>query len=485
VAIKLIGKNFQSLEYFDLDIKDLTVVVGESNLGKSAISRSLKGIVRNELNAGQVRVGSDLMEVTAIVDGRTIEAKRKKGVKGSIVYVVDKGEPYAKLGGAIPQEVLDLNMGEIQIGEVTLDPIFATQFASQFIIEEKPGPLNAILGAFSSTERLETGKKVGNKRIGEKNTQANLLAEETRETEERLATLEVLTARAEAVQAVMDRLEPKVRTQENILGIIEVLIAHKLRLALISKVLLALPQSDTEPAAKAIQLIATLATASEARYRHVRIRRVLDALVVPDVAPVAHRISLVAGYTLAAVAKGKHDRTASLLSCLTVPDASAAVQLYHRANNLKQLASSSAMVSLNTRTMTAVEEIIANWTSIVALHKRGKTLTEAGTALEVLSTSVTKARIAALDEIIVQILARVNQVEGLQVGITRYELLGRSQESRDRAQRQLSAVELEYAAAIATVAAIEADRAVEQKKPQGNVVVCGKCGEKLSFNSAA
>jgi ABC-type phosphate/phosphonate transport system ATPase subunit len=72
MAIKLHGKDFQSWEEFDLNIEGRTAVVGPSNLGKSAIFRSLKGLVRNTLNANQLRVGSMLIQIEATIDGQAL-----------------------------------------------------------------------------------------------------------------------------------------------------------------------------------------------------------------------------------------------------------------------------------------------------------------------------------------------------------------------------------------------------------------------------
>jgi ABC-type dipeptide/oligopeptide/nickel transport system ATPase component len=486
MAIKLSAKNFQSWEEFELPIEDLTVVVGESNLGKSALFRSLMGIVRNQLNAGQIRVGSDLMEVTLEIDGHTIVASRKKGAKGSVVYVVDGGEPYAKLGGAIPQEVLDLNMGDIHIGDIVLDPIFATQFGGQFIIEEKPGPLNAILGAFSSTERLEGGKKVGNKRIGEKNTQATMLAKETRVTEERVAALDLLTGRAEVIQNVIDRIEPKVRTQEKILAGISLLIAHKQRLAVIESTLSRLAIPDTRPITKAITLATNYAVAAEARRRESHIKSVLQRFIVPDAEPVSQGIALTTSYAQAAIAKGRHIRTTDILKRLTVPDASLALDLQRKVVNLTQLADASNRLVANSAALDSIELIVSTWTGIVALHKRNKTLSEAETALDASVNSTTKVKIAAIDAITAQISAHIIQVEKHRAGIRQYEALARGREAHLQAQLKLSDLEAEYAAAQAAVATLEAElRTVEHKKTHSKGVLCSKCGDPVSVNPAA
>ena len=89
----------------------------------------------------------------------------------------------------------------MQVGETTIDPIFSEQNRAQFLIDPerwKPADLSSVLGAFSSTERLDAGKKEAGLRITQRNAEARTLAEEIRETEERRGRLSRLSEEAEA-----------------------------------------------------------------------------------------------------------------------------------------------------------------------------------------------------------------------------------------------------------------------------------------------
>jgi DNA repair exonuclease SbcCD ATPase subunit len=189
--VRLRGKNFQSWADFDLDINGLTMITGASDVGKSALFRALKGILRNELPADFVRDGQDdAMEVAVEVDNQKISAVRKR--KGSTSYVIN-GADFAKLAKAIPDELKNLKFNEVMIGEFDIDPIFGRQNSAQFLIDPltyKPTEVNAILGAFGGTEKLEGGKKEANLRKTQKDAEARTLAGQIRESEERKAALE-------------------------------------------------------------------------------------------------------------------------------------------------------------------------------------------------------------------------------------------------------------------------------------------------------
>jgi energy-coupling factor transporter ATP-binding protein EcfA2 len=245
--VRLSGKNFQSWAEFDAEIDGLTVVTGPSDVGKSALFRALKGVLRNELPVEWVRNGQDEpMGVTVEVGSHRISAERKR--KGSTTYVID-GQDFAKLDKAVPEQIKDLKFGEVVIGDFDFDPIFGRQNSAQFLIDPltyKPTEVNAILGAFGGTEKLEHGKKEANLRKTQKDTEARAIAAQIRDAEERRAKLTSMQLAGDQTACALIDLERDIRGLES--G------AHWL--------------------------------AEAARYRQeiVRYRQILDAFVLPDIA---------------------------------------------------------------------------------------------------------------------------------------------------------------------------------------------------------
>ncbi len=221
--MKLSGKNFQPWDNFSLDIDGLTLIVGPTNKGKSSVFRSLKGILRNELDAGFVRNGQDeKMEVTLEVDGMPpIEALRsRKGTTEYRIGVDENGKPikYKALGDSIPEPMEKLKFNRVRVGDTVMDPIFSEQNKAQFLIDTerwKPIEINTILGAFASTERLDAGKKEANARISQKNGEAKTLAEEIREAEERKGKLMALAEQTDQHAAKVTSVESIVNDSEN------------------------------------------------------------------------------------------------------------------------------------------------------------------------------------------------------------------------------------------------------------------------------
>jgi Tfp pilus assembly protein PilN len=209
------GSNFQIWPDFDLEISGLTVIVGPSNKGKSALFRALKGLMRNELSAAYVRNGQKSpLELTTKIDNHLVTAIRTRD--DSSVYRID-GERFAKLNQAIPDDIKKLGFGEIQVGEFSVDPIFATQNEPQFLLDKKaygPSLLNAVLGAFGGTEKLESGKKEANLRVRQKNGEADALSYEIADAHRRRAALEVLAQEGDQINAEIHVLESSARRLE-------------------------------------------------------------------------------------------------------------------------------------------------------------------------------------------------------------------------------------------------------------------------------
>lgn len=185
-GIRVQLEDFQSWETADMTIKNLTVVVGSSDLGKSAVFRAVRGALRNSIPQGAVRKGTKRTRVSLDIGGIEVEAIRP--LSGSVEYKVD-GVPYSKLAGDVPEAVIKLGFEPIQAGNYTFDPIFARQFDQPFLLSSSPAEVTALLGAFSSTEKLDNGKRELAKRGNTLDAQASVLAESVRQLNHSVQTM--------------------------------------------------------------------------------------------------------------------------------------------------------------------------------------------------------------------------------------------------------------------------------------------------------
>ena len=229
-----------------MDISGLTIVIGPSNEGKSSIYRALLGIIRNELDVAYIRDPKDEpLELTLEHNGHTVVATRAK--RGSVTYRIGE-DKFSSLDGDIPEIVKKFNLGEIRIGDFTFDPIFASQNRPQFLIDNKtykPSEINAILGAFGGTEKLEAGKKQANLLKTQKDGEARVLAAQIRNSEERKAKLEKMSTKAHELAEELQALESAARHLETESYWLVECVAHCLRLEPLQRIVEALILPDT------------------------------------------------------------------------------------------------------------------------------------------------------------------------------------------------------------------------------------------------
>lgn len=453
MPIELHGENFQSWRKFDLTLDNLTVVVGSSNLGKSALVRSFKALVRNTLNAAQVRLGSEGIRIEAVIDGHHVIAERPR--KDSVTYQVD-GQDFQKLDGKIPQPVADLGMGLLEIGKVKLDPIFAGQFSEPFMLTATDGELNTILGAFSSTERLESGKKTANTRVAEKNAEAKVLAKNLRAVEARRSKLTVLAEQATAIQVEINTLEPVVERQQQTIKVLDELIAHRIRLTKLQIILDGVVIPGTEPVAASIERVQALQHLAARKIRRDKIQRVLDKLEVPAVEPVQRLLETAAAAGQAANSYVRKDRA--------------------------------------TATTDAIAACVETWTAIVSLFKYGKAVQEAEQALAAVKSSRAKEVIVKLEKRSEKIDAAINEGTRLAAGIKGLNSLIAARTAAKVLDDALPPLLAEYDAALEALEAIkteyqqyqldEAAKAAHRKahaELAAKQKACPKCGEVISL----
>ena len=240
-SFKLSGKNFQSWKNFTLPVKGFTVIVGPSDRGKSAIIRSLRGVLRNEVGANHIQYGEKEASVTLEPeDGEIIALSRNSKTTN---YTVGD-EEFSKLAGNLPPMMDELRCGIVEVGGVKLDPIFASQFDQQFMLSLTPNELNAIFGLFSSTEKLTAGKKAASTKNAELTATAKYIATETQESEAKQARLSLLLDDFEEAETAFDALDTKCSRIEAILGYLDDLALLQRRVALFSQAGKPLPTTE-------------------------------------------------------------------------------------------------------------------------------------------------------------------------------------------------------------------------------------------------
>lgn len=151
--------NFQSLANVTLDVEGLTVLIGGSNLGKSAFIRAVEGALYNRGGESFVRKGASRTGVT--LEGLPTSSSGfhniiwEKGSSGLNQFVVD-GELYDKVGLNAPQHLPLWGYKDLLIDKEYIRPQVSSQFEGFFLLGRPGSFISDVLTRASRLSVLTT-----------------------------------------------------------------------------------------------------------------------------------------------------------------------------------------------------------------------------------------------------------------------------------------------------------------------------------------
>jgi energy-coupling factor transporter ATP-binding protein EcfA2 len=148
---------FQSLADVDLELGAWTSLVGESDVGKSAVVRALAALLTNRAGDSFIRHGEPLASVNLwLQDGTRIGWDKARGKSGTYTLSPPgcREQTWEKTGREVPQPIRDALPMTIAIaGEDTI-PGLAMQFAPPFLLADTPRRRAQVLGEFDGSNLL-------------------------------------------------------------------------------------------------------------------------------------------------------------------------------------------------------------------------------------------------------------------------------------------------------------------------------------------
>jgi hypothetical protein len=155
-------RDFQSIEDLEILIDGFTCITGPTNIGKSAIMRSISGALRNIPVVGLVRKGAKHCSVKLHSEGwGFLWEKGAKSVNrywpldsaGDLIKDAE-GKPKVldKIGQGQIDEIASMGFNSVKIGDEVIFPWYADQFNPVFLLN-KSGP--AVTDFFSEVAHLK------------------------------------------------------------------------------------------------------------------------------------------------------------------------------------------------------------------------------------------------------------------------------------------------------------------------------------------
>ncbi len=217
---KLQIRNFQSHDHTDLKFSPgITILVGSSDAGKSAILRALSWVIKNRpsgtsfIRQGKPE-GEPCLVSLSLSNGATIIRSRHKSMNHYELKANGDSQIFAAIGSGVPEEITDvINMSDINIHR---------QLDGPFLILESPG---AVAKAINEATKLDGVSKLtswvstAKRRAHDK---ANLLKEQLAQVEDSLKkykTLDVMEPLLTQYTEFTERYEKLKRQQESLLEI--------------------------------------------------------------------------------------------------------------------------------------------------------------------------------------------------------------------------------------------------------------------------
>jgi exonuclease SbcC len=190
---RLILRNFQSHDKLVVDFDPkVTVVVGPSDVGKSAIIRALRWVATNKPGGDAfIKEGTKVTTVTLTVDGHRID--RRRAIGGDNVYRLDEDELRA-FGADVPAPVSDL----LRMSEVN----FQNQHDTPFWFAESSGEVSRRLNAVVDLSTIDELQSSVTSKARQAKTVADLAEARLTELKQKKDTLKAIETTHEELKRV-------------------------------------------------------------------------------------------------------------------------------------------------------------------------------------------------------------------------------------------------------------------------------------------
>jgi len=184
--------NFQSIKEQSLDLKGFVAITGRSNLGKSAVRRSLQAVLFNSWDKSFRRTGTNLPTKVTLSreEDYSIEMSKSDDLNRYKVTSNGSAETYDKVGKTVPDIIPSLGFKTMSMGDFDLNLNISKQTDPMFVISFKDSTNTKLLNNIFNISKLEKASSLTQKDIRQFKIDSNKLTEEYNVKKNLLTTLE-------------------------------------------------------------------------------------------------------------------------------------------------------------------------------------------------------------------------------------------------------------------------------------------------------
>jgi DNA repair ATPase RecN len=211
--------NYQSIHDMRLELGPFTVIVGQTDSGKSAFTRAVKLLTSNARGNSFISNGERFCTVSATTEQGTVTLKRGR-VTTEDEYTVVPSAPdhplapqrtWTKLNASVPEQVSEF------IGIEPKDPInYAGQFDKPYLLDNTGGDVARVLGALTNVNIIFEGARESNRRKLASSSTLKTRAGDLAAIREKLPTYAALKGQRAHLTAAEEKLEEATKLQRRI-----------------------------------------------------------------------------------------------------------------------------------------------------------------------------------------------------------------------------------------------------------------------------
>lgn len=205
----IIIKNFQSHRHTVLNLDEhVNVILGSSDVGKTAILRALGWVFFNEpQGTAFIRAGETSASVELIYhDGYSVKRIRNKKFNGYHINHPDFDEPkkLSGFGSSVPEEIQEITgVRKFEIADKIESPItYQTQLEGAFLLSESSIKKAKAIGAISNVNIIDRAIQIANSNIKDFRKTINTSEESLKTSEEVIKEYDTLEERKENLEKV-------------------------------------------------------------------------------------------------------------------------------------------------------------------------------------------------------------------------------------------------------------------------------------------
>lgn len=160
---RIVVHNFQSLKSVDITLGKLTVVVGPSSSGKTALMRALRALASNVRGSQFITQGTKKASISAHTANGVITLERSEAGGTYKLSLNGADKVYTKLGGAVPEDITRaLNLQPITTESSSIN--FAGQFDRPYLLDDSGATVARVLGELTNVSTIFAAVREANRR---------------------------------------------------------------------------------------------------------------------------------------------------------------------------------------------------------------------------------------------------------------------------------------------------------------------------------